>query len=180
VKIIQQKNPSNQATDKKSTQEPKWLFSRKEIEGIVKEFIRAYIRGQLKLNLTLLPADVKRYMEMETGKPIDEAQAYNSAIQGTFTVPNLMLICAGISDGSNEQYTNAINSLFTFIIIGRTTKSIDGKFLATDIDARLSAVEESLNEIKERFDSTDELVKRTLEYVERIDHMVSVNNEYLS
>ena len=51
-----------------------------------------------------------------------------------------MLICAGISDGSNEQYTNAINSLFTFIIIGRTTKSIDGKFLATDIDARLGAV----------------------------------------
>lgn len=61
-----------------------------------------------------------------------------------------MLICTGVQDTTRKQYTKAINGLFSFIILVRTTESIDGKFLATDIDARLTALEASLNEIKER------------------------------
>lgn len=157
------KIPNNEVTaEKSSPSERKWLFSHKEVEGKVKEFIRAYIRGQLKLNLSLLPADVKRHMEMQTGKPIDEAQAYHGALEGMLIIPNHMLICAGVVDSSNEQYTDSINKLFIFIIMGRINKSIEGTFLATDVDARLSVLEKNQ-------DDTKELVNKILDYVERID-----------
>jgi hypothetical protein len=41
------------------------------------------------------------------------------------------------------------------MILGRTTKSIDGEFLATDIDKQLGDLENELKQIKEKTDSTD-------------------------
>ena len=80
-----------------------------------------------------------------------------------------MFICAGIKEASDEQYNTAINAFFTFILAGRSFKSIEGEFLTTDIDRKLADVENEIKQMKEKTDSTDTIVKKILDYCERLD-----------
>jgi hypothetical protein len=115
------------------------------------------------------PETVKKTIERGTGTLVDEAQAHEEAVRLSFQVPDTMLICAGIKEATIEQYDKGINTLFAFLVFGRNIKSIDGEFLATDIDKRLDYLENELKQMKEKTDSTDTMVKRILDYVERLD-----------
>jgi hypothetical protein len=80
-----------------------------------------------------------------------------------------MLICAGVKEATREQYDAGINALFGFLVLGRIARSIHGEFLATDIDKRLGDLEDKVKQMKAKTDSTDNMVKRILDYVERLD-----------
>jgi hypothetical protein len=98
------------------------LFSRKEIVHLVRKFILAYIRGEIKFDLVIKPETYKRRLEMDC-TPVDEAQRL------LFQIPYTMLKCTGLIETNEEEYDACIDVLFKFMILGRATKSIDGQFL---------------------------------------------------
>jgi hypothetical protein len=100
------------------------LFSRTEMEYVVKQFILAYIRGQITISVKVEPETYKRSLE-RAGLPVDEAQAFDEAQKLTLQIPNTMLKCAGLIETTEEEYRRCIEVLFKFLILGRVTKSID-------------------------------------------------------
>ena len=105
----------------------KGLFSRKEIVHLVRKFILAYIRGEIKFDLVIKPETYKRGLEID-GTPVDEAQAFDEAQKLFFQIPNTMLKCAGLINTNEEEYDACIDMLFKFMILGRAKKALMDNF----------------------------------------------------
>jgi len=135
------------------------IFSQKQINAIVKEFITAYIRGNIKIKLK----DATEYFrEAKFAKreiSVDVAIAQEVATKKPFI--DLVSVCSGSRQATFEERQLAINELFEMIVRLRSSDRIDGNFmpsLSAEIEKRLSTLEQDLNE-------TNNLVKEIVEYL---------------
>jgi hypothetical protein len=144
------------------------LFFKQEINDIVKEFIRAYVRGQIKLDLSV---SVEPFRNM--GSLSDETLAshplFLKSLELRNGIINMISICSGIKNSTEEQYQDAINNLFVNILILRMTYGIEGSFYSNDIESQFKLIINDLTEIKKDNELYKQKIYQVLEYVERLD-----------
>jgi hypothetical protein len=143
------------------------LFSQEEIHNIVKEFIRAYTRGQVTIELAL-PSHLEYNLNWGALPSNDFIKMSDALNQRNFLKENIK-ICVGITKASAEEYEKAINNLFEIILILRMTDSMKGTFFLTDIDGRLISAEQKLAKLIHDQEISDKLIRRILDYIERND-----------
>src|ERR687892_2732574 len=101
------------------------LFSRKEVEDIVKEFVRAYIRGQVTLS------------------PVGDAINLQTSIK------DMICIVAGTKTATDHEYEKCVSDLFE-TILSSLTDSMKGFILTTDVDGRLTSLEQNMKDITDK------------------------------
>jgi hypothetical protein len=82
---------------------------------------------------------------------------------------NMISICSGIKNSTEEQYQDAINNLFVNILILRMTYGIEGSFYSNDIESQFKLIINDLTEIKKDNELYKQKIYQVLEYVERLD-----------
>jgi hypothetical protein len=158
--------PDKKEDEKVTTERPMRLFSQKEVNAIVREFIRAYIRGDIKVNLPMVMITPSTPL---AGMPAEEYTRVMNASQKRQSLKDLIAICTGINKVTSEAYRQAINALFELIVTMRMNNELDGTFLEYDIESRFKMLEQNHKELREQHESTVRTVYRIQEYVERID-----------
>ena len=143
------------------------LFSRKEVENIVKEFVRAYIRGQVTLSL-VLPTDIENNPNLAT-LPHNQAVRLSDVINLQTSIKDMICIVAGTKTATDHEYEKCVSGLFEAILIMRSTDSMKGFFLTTDVEGRLTSLEQNMKDITDKQDQDDILIRRILDYLERND-----------
>ncbi|HET7147493.1 MAG TPA: hypothetical protein VFI73_03250 [Candidatus Nitrosopolaris sp.] len=81
----------------------------------------------------------------------------------------MICIVAGTHTATEQEYQKSVIGLFETILIMRLTDSMKGFFLTTDVDARLTAVEQNMRDIGDKQEKGDVLIRKILEYIERND-----------
>lgn len=130
------------------------LFSWEEIHSIVKEFIRAYLGGQIKVKFAI---------------PDERSLTTVQAINLRTTFAELISVCAGIKQTTTHELKESVGKLFQIIANLQTIDGITGTFLGYDISTKLAVLEHTITDLKTNQSETENLVKRILDYVERID-----------
>lgn len=120
------------------------IFSQEEIEIIVKEFISAYISGDIEINFMSAEEIIKR--AKVSGKRLDFESAVSQEMDFKTPIVDEIAICAGSKEATSEQRHEAINHLFSVILFLRSSQRLKGKFLTFDVEKRLSKVEHDLDE----------------------------------
>ena len=143
------------------------LFSRKEVEDIVKEFVRAYIRGQVTLS-PVVPTDIENNPNLAT-LPDNQAVRLSDAINLRTSIKDMICIVAGTKTATDHEYEKCVSDLFETISIMRLTDSMKGFILTTDVDGRLTSLEQNIKDITDKQDQDDLLIRRILDYLERND-----------
>lgn len=151
---------------KEIAERPLRLFSQKEVNGIVREFIRAYLRGDVKVNLPMVM--ITPSTPLVAMQPEEYTRVMNASLKRQ-SLKDLIPICSGISKVTREAYIQAINALFELIIVMRMNNELDGKFLEYDIESRLKLLGQDHKDLREQYDATAKLVNRILSYIERSD-----------
>ena len=144
------------------------LFSRQEINDIIKEFIKAYIRGQIVYYSGSNFIDVKKEDLLDTSS-IKSNPVFQHVLKSTLDLHNLISICSGVIPSTDEQYQKAINELFKEILILRMLNGISGTFYSNDIESQFKLIINDLSEIKKDNEHYENRINKVLEYVERLD-----------
>jgi hypothetical protein len=174
---------SRKDTEKQPQDKSSRLFSHKEIKTIVKEFVRAYISGQVKVRLPI-----------PSGKPVvnpvtplvalapEQSGEIADIMSKRAQLKDLIAICIGARNVTREEFDEVLNVLFNLIITMRLSEVLDGKFVTSAIETRLTSLENSVNDLVSKSNSTDMLVRRILKVLELRDHfderkMTGVNDK---
>lgn len=136
------------------------IFSEDEIKNIVKAFISAYLRGDIKI-------DFKNAKEL-----MDEAQmshqklSFQDALQQEIAIKKPVLeqiaICAGTRKATPEERMKAVSNLFYLIVGIRSSDRLIGNFMLFNPEKRLDKLEEDLSE-------TNRLVQEMIFYLRSKD-----------
>lgn len=120
------------------------IFSQEEIEGIVREFISAYIRGDLEI--IFMSAEEIMQREKISGRRLHFDTAISQEIEYKKPILDEIEICAGTKQATSEQRYQAINELFGIILHFRSSSRLKGKFMTFDVEKRVSKLENDLDE----------------------------------
>lgn len=124
------------------------LFTKNEIRDTVKGFILAFIRKEVKVNLsagqeaklkTLLETKGKKLSHDEEFKFAEEEIRYISNRHSSFT--SLMEICSGVTPCTPEELEKSFNEFFKQILIFRSADRLEGSFVDYSIEERLVNIE---------------------------------------
>jgi len=135
------------------------LFSVEERNNIVRSFIEAYIRGAVKIAFPT-KKEIEHYkpdIEAVSGKKVD-AVALEDQSKGLFE--RLFSTAAGALKATQDEMQNAIDKLFTWIIILRQGERIEGEFLQIpNLQSRLSSLEERVANIERLLEELQNLIR---------------------
>ena len=136
----------NQGTNEKVApiDQARSIFSQDEIRTIVKEFVAAYVRGDV--NIKFVTAEELMNLAKVNKERLDFDMAINQEISAKQPYLDLIAICAGSKKASPEELHKAVNSLFEQILALRSSRRLIGTFMTFDVDSRLSKLERDLNE----------------------------------
>jgi PAS domain-containing protein len=81
----------------------------------------------------------------------------------------MICIVAGTKTATDHEYEKCVSGLFETILIMRLTDSMKGFLLTTDVDGRLTSLEQNMKDITDKQDQDDLLIRRILDYLERND-----------
>jgi len=119
------------------------LFSKEERYNIVRSFIEAYIRGEVKIAFPTKEEVERHKQDMEA---IFGKEALISAPQVEYLSKqrflNFVSIATGASESTQSELQVAISELFRFIILCRQGERIEGEFLQVpNLQLRLASLE---------------------------------------
>jgi len=129
------------------------LFSEKEVRTIVKDFVSAYISGQIKI---IFPTaeDIMGHTK-NTKKEMDYKKA---CMELKINFKDLVAVASGTKKSTPEKQETAINDLFGKIIAMRNGGRIEGVFTEYALEARIMRLEEGI-------DKVNNLVKEIIEWI---------------
>ncbi len=139
-----------------SQQQENTLFSAKEVKVIVKDFVAAFISGQVKINFP----DSKSIFDLrkEKGEKTTSEEACKQMLEiKTYFLKNVG-ICAGTTKATPEEQEKALNEVFSDLIAYRISNRIDGVFIEYALEARIKRLEEGI-------DKVNNLVKEIVEWI---------------
>jgi len=144
---VQSDNEKNKEENMASSTEQlgKALLSEREICAIVRDFITAYISGQIKINWA--DADFILLQQRKRGYTIDYDQAVKMELDAKNAFNENVAICAGTKKATPEELQKAIGIIFEHIMIFRHGKRIEGVFTDYNIEQRISRLEEGMEKI---------------------------------
>jgi hypothetical protein len=151
------------------------LFSEQEINDIVKEFIRAYIKGQIKYEHDAGIIGVNKDPLLTEEMYRESQPLFHDIVKANNILLKLINICSGVENSTDEEYQNAIKDLFANIVILRMTKGISGSFFSNDIETQLKLVTNYLTQVTKDNEFYKDRINKVLEYVERLDYGKSAN-----
>lgn len=138
--------------------EKKPLFSRREIRAIVKDFISAWLSGQIKIKF-LTCAELLNEAKLQ-GEQLTYKKASQQEIDLKMELKNCINICVGAVKATSEEQNRALESLFDRILTFRNGNRIEGKFMAYELEQRIQRLEEGLG-------ITNNLVQEMIEWLYR-------------
>jgi hypothetical protein len=136
----------------------KTLFSEKEIKAIVKDFIAAYISGQITIHFP--NAEDLMDMARREGGIKDFKQASKEENNLKMNFRTRMATCVGAIKSTPEEQMASINGFFETIIAMRNGGRIIGVFTEYPLEVRIKRLEEGL-------EVTNNLVKEIVEWIYR-------------
>jgi len=122
--------------------EQKTIFSQEEVRSTIKGFTLAWLRGQVIIDFTT--ADDFVLFAKREGKTLSYEEATNKEVKHKTEFIDKILICAGSKPATPKQQEETMSQLFELILIFRAGDRIKGNFFTTDIEERLSKLEEGL------------------------------------
>jgi len=132
------------------------LFSEKEVRTIVKDFVSAYISGQIKIIFPTAKAILEH--SKNTKKSMDYKKACEQEFKVKTQTVKLIEIASGTKKSTPEKQETAINDLFGVIISLRNGERIEGMFTEYALEARIGKLEEGI-------DVVNSLVKEIIEWI---------------
>jgi len=132
------------------------LFSEKEVRTIVKDFVSAYISGQIKIDFPTAYSILER--AKRTKESMDYKKAHERELQVKFQIEELIEIASGTTKSTPEEQETAISELFGRIITMRNSKRIEGVFTEYALEARIRRLEEGI-------DTVNNLVKEIIDWI---------------
>jgi hypothetical protein len=139
-------------------QETKPILSRREIRGIVRDFIVAWLSGQIKLDFPTAKEAID--VAKVAGRTIDFDQARKQEVNGKTTFRRCVNICVGAVEATPEEQQKALSEMFDTIVRFRNGDRIIGNFMNYELEERISHLEEGLN-------VTNNLVEEIVEWIYR-------------
>jgi hypothetical protein len=131
-------------------EKPICLFTQEEIKNIVKDFINAWLRGDVDFRF----ADANELIERSriTGKKIsyDEAMTQERVDKTRFI--NVISICSDESIGTPEEKQKALQDAFKGIISLRIGHRLDGKFTGNKAEEKIARLGEDTKELNKHFE----------------------------
>jgi len=132
------------------------LFSEREIRNIVRDFIDAYIAGQVKVNFPTASTVIS--VLKNKGKTINQADAEAKALNRKVDFMKTVAICTGTEKATPEEVQAAIGSVFQDIISFRNSRRLEGVFHDEGTETRLSRLEEGM-------EKANKLIEELVEYL---------------
>jgi len=129
-------------TDTPKKQEATSIFLETEIRDTVKNFLLAWLRGQIKIQFRTANEIFQR-SKLE-GTKMDFKQASTEEVNSKKTFVDIAEICLGTKPSTPEEQQKAIGELFGWILTFRAGGRIEGWFLESDLEQRLSRIEKGL------------------------------------
>ena len=125
-----------------SNREPPIILSEDDIRQTVRQFILAWIRGDITIHF----ADAMNILQRSQleGKFIDYKKASERESQGKQYFSNLIETCVGNKDVTSEEREEAISELFKWILILRSAKRVEGRIVEFDIEERFRRLEKRI------------------------------------
>lgn len=114
------------------------VFSDDEVRTTVKEFILAWLRGEITINFPTA-REFGTFSYQMIGYLGQEAKGKEIDIKMKFI--ELVSICLGIEEATSEQYNVAIKHIFNTMLALRVGNRIKGTFAEFDIEKRFQILE---------------------------------------
>jgi disulfide oxidoreductase YuzD len=137
------KNLSKTDTPKEPEQIRRTVLSKQETENIVREFVIAWIEGDVKIDFP----DVDFYMTYAkmTNEHLDFKAAAQKELEHKDKFEKLIAIIGGDTPSTKEEQEKAISQMFKLILDYRCGERIKGKFgKQGDFELRLHRIEEQI------------------------------------
>jgi hypothetical protein len=132
------------------------LYSDREIRRIVKEFLEAYISGQVEI--VFPEANDILAIWKQIGRKLDWVAAEKEANDLRVLFMKQIAICAGSTKATPEEMEDSLEQVFRDIISYRNSKRLKGVFHDLGIENRLHELEEGL-------EKTNKLVEEIVEWL---------------
>lgn len=139
------KPESNTLPNSKTNERQESLFTREEIRSIVKEFITAFVNGEITIDFKTAEEFLIEAKFSKQKMDLQEALAQEVEAKAPFY--HLLNVSAGCETSSScEEKEKAINDLFASIIRMRQSQRIKGKFMTFDVEEKIAELEKDLVE----------------------------------
>jgi hypothetical protein len=126
----------------KQEQQPEaTLFSQKDIHRMVTEFISAWIRGDIIIRYPTA-AELSKKNPLAITFPTDPSVNEELKIKEHYV--DLLMVCAGIKQASEEEQEKAVKDVFRMLLMFRSANRIEGKIISKDVEKRVVALEEKV------------------------------------
>lgn len=137
-------------------QEAEPIFSENESRAIVKDFIEAYISGQVEIDFPTARAVYVYDKSVGKNISIDEATKIEINIKTEFN--KNVRICTGTLESTPQERRKAIDNLMSDLIFFRCSDKIKGSFTEFTFSDRIGRLEEGM-------DKVNNLVKEIVEWL---------------
>jgi hypothetical protein len=121
------------------------IFSQDEIRNIVKQFIAAYLRGELTIEFRTAGEILQQAKFAKRKINIDAALDEEVACKKPFY--DMIAVCTGSTEASPQERQTAIFDLFNIIVILRSSGRLKGNLMSSNIEERLERMETELVDI---------------------------------
>jgi hypothetical protein len=135
------------------------LFSDEEIRKVVKNFIEAYLMGNVFIKFKSATEFVKE-AQIE-GKHLNVKKAIDMELQGKKPFLDLISICTGAKKAESDEINSALGELFDYIVLFRSANRIKDNVMGLNLEKRIGTLEKDLEE-------TNALVKEILVYLKNL------------
>lgn len=119
------------------------IFTFEEIQDIVRAFVKAFILGRVDINFPTAQELIA--VSERKGKPIEYEEASREELGYKNDFRNVIKICSGAKESTQDELKNAIHDLFERILQGRGSHRINGEFLDYNLETRVTDLERKLD-----------------------------------
>jgi len=126
------------------------LFTQEEATSIAKDFINAWMRGEVEFDFPCVQELAERARIM--GKKIDYEQADKTERKEKEGLRELIIICSDNTTSTLEQRQKAMQDIFRHIINLRLGHRLKGKFTELKLEDKIKKLEENIGELNKHFE----------------------------
>jgi hypothetical protein len=116
------------------------LYSEKDIQRFVSEFVSSWIRGDIIIRFPTA-AELSKKTPLSIAFPTDPSVNAELKIKEHYV--DLLSIIAGTKPASAEEQQRAIDEVFKMLLMFRSANRIEGKILSNDLEKRIQELEKT-------------------------------------
>jgi hypothetical protein len=143
IRLENQNNSNVEKNNAKSEEDTESIFTKEEIRAMVRSFISAWLRNDLKIHFPTVEEIITG--DRIKGKTTSLEEAANRVRVGKNFTTNNISILSGLTPATQAEKQQAMSDMFDDIMAFRCGDRIEGSFgKKEDYDLRLSKIEEHI------------------------------------